>query len=428
MRRLCLSLYFVTFASASALAYNENHPTLYDDFIARQAQKHGVPERLVHRIVQRESRYNPRVTHNACFGLMQIKIGTARSMGYKGDARGLLDPHVNMTYAIPYLSNAYRVAGGDEDRAVQLFAAGYYFTAKNKQMLSELRTAESPPLTPEPAAPPAPEPPKTSVSGLLAFLGGAPSQPAPRTDYPQGSAVAAIAAASPAAAPQTADAQTVSAGAAPGQAAATAASAASTAPAQDAQAQAQAAQISSTTAAPAEEPAPDHQPAKTHRDGKKASAKTATKMAAKAVKQPDSARTVETVPAPKRQMALANSQPSAALSPSTPSNATPTALPGASTEENAPLPPARPAAERKLPAKHAGAKTAPHTPTKAAAPAIDVASTESTEAQPAATPKHAAPHRASHAKSKAPSTSGHVAVAAVDPRAPAETRDDAASK
>ncbi|PNG27633.1 lytic transglycosylase domain-containing protein [Methylocella silvestris] len=418
MRRLFLSLSFATFASASALAYNENHPTLYDDFIAHQAQKHGVPERLVHRIVQRESRYNPRVTHNACFGLMQIKIGTARSMGYKGDARGLLDPHVNMTYAIPYLANAYRIAGGDEDRAVQLFAAGYYFTAKSKQMLSELRTAESPPLTPEPAAAPAPEPPKSSVSGLLAFLGGAPAQPAPRADYPQGGAVAAIAAASPAAAPPTADSQAASA-VASGPPAATAA--APTAPAQDAQAQV--AQISSTTAAPAE----DLAPTKTHKRGARTLAKTATKLAAKPVKQLDAAKTAETASDATREIALASARPYGALSPATPSDTIATALPGASTEESAPLPPTRPAAERKSPTKHAGVKTAPLSPSKAAAPAIDVAVTEPTDAQPAAQ-KPAAPHRAIHARSKASAVASHVAVAAVDPRAPAETHEDAGAK
>jgi len=30
-----------------------------------------------------------------------------------------------MTYAVRYLAGAYRVAGGDEDRAVALYARGY---------------------------------------------------------------------------------------------------------------------------------------------------------------------------------------------------------------------------------------------------------------------------------------------------------------
>ena len=66
--------------------------------MARQAEIHGVPEALVHRIVKRESRYQPGVVHRHCFGLMQIKYATAREMGYKGDAKGLLYPKIR-----PYL-------------------------------------------------------------------------------------------------------------------------------------------------------------------------------------------------------------------------------------------------------------------------------------------------------------------------------------
>ena len=36
-------------------------------------------------------------------------------MGYRGEARGLLDPQVNLAYAVPYLANAYMLADGNED-------------------------------------------------------------------------------------------------------------------------------------------------------------------------------------------------------------------------------------------------------------------------------------------------------------------------
>ena len=117
--------------------------------IARAAKIHGVPDAFVDRIVRRESRYHPRLVHNHCFGLMQIKYATARGMGYRGDARGLLDASINLTYTVPYLANAYRLADGDEDRAVTLFSSGYYYTAHQKKMLATLRTASSPPVASE---------------------------------------------------------------------------------------------------------------------------------------------------------------------------------------------------------------------------------------------------------------------------------------
>jgi len=61
---------------------------------------------------------------------MQIKLQTARSMGYTGNAAGLLDANTNMTYAVKYLAGAYRLANGNQSRAVHYYAAGYYYAAK----------------------------------------------------------------------------------------------------------------------------------------------------------------------------------------------------------------------------------------------------------------------------------------------------------
>lgn len=147
-------------------------PTAYDDLIAQQAKAHGVPESFIRHTVMRESGYNPRLVHRHCYGLMQIKYATARSMGYKGDPLGLLDPETNLTFAVPYLANAYRLADGDEHRATALFRSGYYYFAKRKRMLATLRTASSPLLPAEPAANDAPEPQPSPLAQLFSFLSG----------------------------------------------------------------------------------------------------------------------------------------------------------------------------------------------------------------------------------------------------------------
>jgi len=107
--------------------------------ISHHAQANGVPEALVHRVVQRESRYNPRaIGRGGALGLMQIKYATARGLGYGGPPSGLLDANTNLTYAVPYLAGAYRVANGDHRRAVAYYASGYYYAAKRQGMLREL--------------------------------------------------------------------------------------------------------------------------------------------------------------------------------------------------------------------------------------------------------------------------------------------------
>jgi soluble lytic murein transglycosylase-like protein len=117
-----------------------------DALVVQHARAHGVPEALVHRVIRRESGYNPRASSRGNLGLMQIRYATARGMGYTGPASGLLDANTNMTYAVAYLANAYKVAGGNPDRAVALYAGGYYYEAKRKGLLRALRTGVSDPV------------------------------------------------------------------------------------------------------------------------------------------------------------------------------------------------------------------------------------------------------------------------------------------
>lgn len=101
-----------------------------DAAIAHHARINNVPESLVRRVITRESRYDPRALHRGNYGLMQIKLATARSLGYDGPASGLLDAETNLTYAVRYLAGAYRVAGGDERLAMAYYQRGYYYAAK----------------------------------------------------------------------------------------------------------------------------------------------------------------------------------------------------------------------------------------------------------------------------------------------------------
>jgi soluble lytic murein transglycosylase-like protein len=131
----------------------------YDGLVATHAKANGVPEALVHRVIVRESRYQPGlVGRGGTIGLMQIKLATARGLGYTGDATGLRDPNTNLTYAVKYLAGAYRAANGDHNRAVHFYAAGYYYVAK-LQRLAHSRHPE-PVLAAAPPKEPAKEPAK----------------------------------------------------------------------------------------------------------------------------------------------------------------------------------------------------------------------------------------------------------------------------
>ena len=120
----------------------------YSGMVASHAAANGVPVELVHRVIMRESRYQPRAISKGNYGMMQIRLGTARGLGYTGSAEGLLDPETNLTYAVKYLAGAYKAANGNQDQAVRYYAAGYYYAAKRKGLLEtqQLSAVQQPSL------------------------------------------------------------------------------------------------------------------------------------------------------------------------------------------------------------------------------------------------------------------------------------------
>jgi len=133
---------FLNFAAITAIAALSFSPPAeaqsraqYEALVASHAMANNVPEALVHRVIVRESRYHPSlIGRGGTIGLMQIKLATARGLGYTGTAEGLRDPETNLTYGVKYLAGAYRAAHNDHNRAVHYYAAGYYYAAKRQRL------------------------------------------------------------------------------------------------------------------------------------------------------------------------------------------------------------------------------------------------------------------------------------------------------
>lgn len=114
----------------------------YESMVASHARANDVPEALVHRVIVRESKYHAHlVGRGGTIGLMQIKLPTARGLGYTGDAAGLRDPDTNLAWGVKYLAGAYRAANGDHSRAVRYYASGYYYAAKRQRSNKPLQIA-----------------------------------------------------------------------------------------------------------------------------------------------------------------------------------------------------------------------------------------------------------------------------------------------
>src|ERR1700727_1808243 len=127
MKRLLLAGWRAAMATLPFPQIARAQHAQYDELVATHARANAVPEALVHRVIVRESRYQPAlVGRGGTIGLMQIKLATARSLGYTGDAEGLRDPNTNLTYAVKYLAGAYRASNHDHDPSVHYYASRYY--------------------------------------------------------------------------------------------------------------------------------------------------------------------------------------------------------------------------------------------------------------------------------------------------------------
>jgi len=113
--------------------------------INKYADLYEVPRPLVHRVVIRESTHRPWAINRPYYGLMQILPATARSMGFRGQPKDLLDAETNLKYSVKYLRGAWLISDNSYDNAVKWYSRGYYFEAKRRGMLVEtgLRPAKS---------------------------------------------------------------------------------------------------------------------------------------------------------------------------------------------------------------------------------------------------------------------------------------------
>ncbi len=105
--------------------------------INKWADHYALPRSLVHRLAIRESTHNPKARNGPYYGLLQILPATARTMGFRGPPRALLDADTNLEFALKYLRGAWLLSDGDETRAIKWYARGYYYEAKRLGMLVE---------------------------------------------------------------------------------------------------------------------------------------------------------------------------------------------------------------------------------------------------------------------------------------------------
>jgi soluble lytic murein transglycosylase-like protein len=94
--------------------------------IEKETATTGLPADLAEAVLFVESGYDPTVVGRVGeIGLMQVRPETAAMLGFHGSNDELAKPDVNIHYGVLYLSQAWRLAGGDLCRALMKYRAGH---------------------------------------------------------------------------------------------------------------------------------------------------------------------------------------------------------------------------------------------------------------------------------------------------------------
>lgn len=94
-------------------------------------QTFNLPPGLISAICFTESTHNvsainPHDGNSKSIGVCQVKLATARLVGYKGSEKKLLDPALNIYYSAKYLKKQLDRYSGDVPKAVSAYNAGTY--------------------------------------------------------------------------------------------------------------------------------------------------------------------------------------------------------------------------------------------------------------------------------------------------------------
>jgi soluble lytic murein transglycosylase-like protein len=106
--------------------------TKYSTIINSYAASYGVPVALANAVVRVESNYQPNMTGSAGeIGLMQIKLETARGLGYTGSREALYNPDTNIRWGMKYLAGAHKLGNGTTCGTILRYNAGHGATRMN---------------------------------------------------------------------------------------------------------------------------------------------------------------------------------------------------------------------------------------------------------------------------------------------------------
>ena len=103
------------------------------------AISHDVNPQIALGLIDVESTFKPTAQKDGNYGLMQIRMATAKAMGFKGSYNDLMLPENNLEYGMRYLHYCYMKHGEDH---LALGCYNGFISAKSKYSRRVLKASE----------------------------------------------------------------------------------------------------------------------------------------------------------------------------------------------------------------------------------------------------------------------------------------------
>lgn len=102
-----------------------NWKAAYGKYVIEAARRNKLPPDLVMAVIAVESGFNHRARNGSSYGLMQIKLATAKGFGLeRGGVAALMNPATNINVATNYLGAAWKLSNGNICATVSRYNRG----------------------------------------------------------------------------------------------------------------------------------------------------------------------------------------------------------------------------------------------------------------------------------------------------------------
>lgn len=144
--RLLKYILFLALLLPFNMATSSFKENVLDSLYKKASKSNGIDNRILKAICEVETNHNIKLKKvwdggSYSYGICQVKMGTARAMGFKGSDKELSNPEINIEFAARYLAYQLKRYKGDYKKAIVSYNRGSYTNEETKSYQGKVALA-----------------------------------------------------------------------------------------------------------------------------------------------------------------------------------------------------------------------------------------------------------------------------------------------